>query len=445
METLGGLIRNLRTARGLSLRQMARQAGITHPTVGGWEKDAHLPRLPELEAVLKALNVTTRERHKALRLLAAPRAIMHVRQEARQTMPDFVEATKGPPSDGELLRAMRERAGRTREETAQATGISVATLRRWEHSETWPSPDKLHALCYYLEAHEAEVTALTCRGSALMVSEGQNSGEQILGSASALRYGGWQPPPELEELFSLRWEAQAWRLPAQCADVQQIMFALYYWHMERLVSHEQYAQARRYVARVLALADLMPERFVLQAGEHTAAFWMQEARSRALIMEGTIVSRLAPGAQRRTALRLAASLNDTPNAGHRAWMQSVAASLIAQAGDSSTALEWGQQACIEALKGECELERLFRYRDLANILAQSGRTNHALDALETSSFLNVYHEDCSVRYHLQKSELLLSQHRYSQAQDNLQQANSIITTHNLAYLRSRAETLSSRF
>ncbi len=67
----------LRRGQGLSLRQLARSAGLSHDSLGAWERGERFPRLPELEAALTALGVSPGERGRLIALVPAARAVRH--------------------------------------------------------------------------------------------------------------------------------------------------------------------------------------------------------------------------------------------------------------------------------------------------------------------------------------------------------------------------------
>src|SRR5207248_1096237 len=58
---LGALLWEWRHRRGLSLGQLARAAGVHKATLSRWEAGARQPRVPELEAALRALDVSATE------------------------------------------------------------------------------------------------------------------------------------------------------------------------------------------------------------------------------------------------------------------------------------------------------------------------------------------------------------------------------------------------
>jgi transcriptional regulator with XRE-family HTH domain len=59
---LGGRIRRTRALRGLSQRELAARAGLTHKLdVSRWERGVAIPRLEAVVAVARALGVTVSE------------------------------------------------------------------------------------------------------------------------------------------------------------------------------------------------------------------------------------------------------------------------------------------------------------------------------------------------------------------------------------------------
>lgn len=66
-----------------------------------------------------------------------------------------------PISCGDLLRALRLRAGLTQAGAARLAEISQGMLARWENSGALPDAQRLHALCYALGASAEETAELT--------------------------------------------------------------------------------------------------------------------------------------------------------------------------------------------------------------------------------------------------------------------------------------------
>ena len=143
---------------------LAQKAGVHASTLSRWEAGQRQPSLHELERILEALGASSLQRIEVLRGVEAPRAIRRLRELSPQ---------RSPTVSGDLLRAMRMRQGWTQAETATRIGVSQGRLSKWECSEDWPSTERLHTLCYTLQAHAEEVVLLT-RGT-LQLSDGSNS------------------------------------------------------------------------------------------------------------------------------------------------------------------------------------------------------------------------------------------------------------------------------
>lgn len=158
---LSTTLKSLRKTRGWTLEELARRASITHPTLSRWERGICQPRLPELESVLNALEVSASQRRQTLRQLEAPRAVHRLAAEAPQETGHFQREAGKLPQGGDLLRALRHRHGWTLEDAAIQAGFSASTLSRWEKGESWPSPERLHSLCFVLRATQIELEALT--------------------------------------------------------------------------------------------------------------------------------------------------------------------------------------------------------------------------------------------------------------------------------------------
>jgi transcriptional regulator with XRE-family HTH domain len=125
------------------------KAGVAKSTLSEWENGRTRPRMSELESALSALQVTPEQRKQALATIQAPRAIARLAAEGDRR-----------PVAGDLLRAMRLRRKLTQAELAQLAGVTQGMIAKWERSEDWPSPQRLHAVCFALQAHPEELAAL---------------------------------------------------------------------------------------------------------------------------------------------------------------------------------------------------------------------------------------------------------------------------------------------
>src|SRR5580700_2505222 len=99
---IGTFLRQLRTDKRISLSQLARSAALAERTLRNWESELYQPRLPELEAVLTALDASEAHQVEALTLIDAPRGVRALRAQPRIIR---LEKELGPiPGVGDLLR-----------------------------------------------------------------------------------------------------------------------------------------------------------------------------------------------------------------------------------------------------------------------------------------------------------------------------------------------------
>lgn len=77
-QTVGGQFKGLRQSRGLSLRQLARAAGVSAVTLSRWEAGRNLPGTQELDAVLRELEANGVQKRLILRQMQTPRAVLQL-------------------------------------------------------------------------------------------------------------------------------------------------------------------------------------------------------------------------------------------------------------------------------------------------------------------------------------------------------------------------------
>jgi transcriptional regulator with XRE-family HTH domain len=106
---IGVFIRELRRARQISLGRLAERAAVAKSTLSRWEAGVFQPRLPELEAVLAALQASPVQREQAIARVQAPRAVEQLRRDWAQSSELLGEDPDAFPAGGDLLRAMRRR------------------------------------------------------------------------------------------------------------------------------------------------------------------------------------------------------------------------------------------------------------------------------------------------------------------------------------------------
>lgn len=152
---LANFLHGVRQSRGLSIREAARRAGIAASTLSRWEAGSNSPCLPELEALLRALNVTPDQIECTLGLVHSARAVRRLVWE-----PDKLDAGPHAPTTGDLLLAMRGRAGLSCAEVAECVGVTPSTVSRWERGAFSPGPAALARMCGLLCANRGETLVL---------------------------------------------------------------------------------------------------------------------------------------------------------------------------------------------------------------------------------------------------------------------------------------------
>jgi len=430
----------LRRSRGLSLRGLARSAGVSHDALGAWERGARLPRLPELEAALTALGVAPAERLRLIALLPAPRARRHVEAAAGTTEP--------LPGGGDLLRAMRGRRGLTQADAARSADVSQGRLARWECSEEWPAPERLHALCLALGAHPAETAALTSGRGALPPWNKEEDAE-------AWSYRSRAPSPEdpmgrlikrvyfhagaLRDLCSLSLERALWLRAQGDEAFRPHLHDIYSYRARAMMEEGRLPEVGAYADRTWEMA---------RQGHGRSESWVWS-----VIASAAVLSRGSAGRRPRPAAAAALLASLTPQVRPRenqAWMLCELSHALAEAGRPEEALRACLQARQIAEQDAMPQEVLFRRRDHAGLLATLGRHGEALDVLETAAGLSRFGADSVVRHHLLAASCHLGLGNVGAAQDALAPALSLIEWHSehgsahLARLRPQAEALAAR-
>ncbi len=414
------LLNTWRKQKRLSFKELARQSGVSGATLSRWEAGRTQPRMAELEAVLAALQVSPTQRQEALALMEAPRAL----QQLRET-----PGAGGPPVSGDLLRAMRLRKGWTQQETARRAGIAQATLARWERSSDWPSVERLHTLCYALQAHEEELIALT---QGFLVA---NPPMDVVRDDVELRYQVAQSLfySPLADLEFLALEAQLWHLSRRNEAAQIQLSSIYGSHARYLVEHHRFQEAAPYVARTQQMAS---------SGYRDSTGWADAV---------VAASRIVGARERPLFLQRAVNLLHTwtdrePIAQHkeyRAWMISEIARYLAKMGHAEPALVQSKRAL--RIASEVNLVELWcRRGDYAKVLVQIGRYTEAL--VECNACLSMGEPLVqSLPFMLTGVEALLGAVRPAEAREWLNRIYGIIESSSEAsHYRAVADALRQR-
>lgn len=241
------------------MNRLAKQAQISQSTISRWEAGKYQPSAGELESVLTVLNASDSQRRQAFSLLNAPRAI-----ERLMAPPQNNSLLRDrPPFTGDLLRAMRHRKGWTLEQASSRIEVHRSTLRRWEASETVPPVEKLHALCYALDARPEEVITLTTGGLHLIEWMEDDSLDTIEQQHGAIQDAVWQGVTSLMDLRFLSLEARFWHHARSSRSARKWLAKTYTTYGQWLAFQGRMREAENnaYKAMALVQKDFEPEPF----------------------------------------------------------------------------------------------------------------------------------------------------------------------------------------
>jgi transcriptional regulator with XRE-family HTH domain len=448
--SLGEHLRRLRTARGISLSALARAAGVAQPTLTRWEQGRFAPRLPELDAVLTALNASSKQRRSILESLDAPRALARLADENPLEDGAGWRAAAGiRPVRGDLLRALRRRAGRTLEDVAQSVGVSAATVSRWERSETWPDAAQLHMLCYALNAQEAEIVALT-RGRMLSFETGQSDAldSEAIGAQLDALQNDISSPSGLQDLRYLALEAALWPHLGRDATALPFLYLTVSSRAGYLMAWNRYAESGAAARRAFDIEALLPttaRRTFLSADPYRrnfGSFYYYNVINYAVVLLQS--SNPALWRQARRLLLEEKARCDRPE--FQAWMLSIAAASLEKEGHIEAALAMCVQSCdiAHAFRPEAHAERSVEYAnrriDYSQLLTRAGAHGQALKTLESAiPLLGMDHE--SPRLVLLEVECLIGLNRRSEAHDRAIQAEVLLQVESLPRLQQKLSAL----
>ncbi len=452
--SVGEHLRRLRTAQGISLSALARAAGVAQPTLTRWEQGRFAPRLPELEAVLAALSASRSQRQTVLESLHVPRALARLADEKQEDPADWRAVAGARPSNGDLLRALRHRTGRMLDDVAQCVGVSTATLSRWERSDSWPDAAHLHALCYTLNAQEAEMVTLT-RGRYLFTAEPTTleslDSEAVAAQLDAL-HRDIVSPSAMQDLRYLALEAALWphldrdatALPFLYLTVSSRAGYLSAWN--RLA--ESGAAARRAFEIEAALPDpsRRPHLSARPYPHNFGSFFFYNV----IHYANTMLASASPMLWRQARRFLLEEKERCEQPDFQAWMLTMAATALKKEGQIEAALALSVQACDIARNctpppdADRSVEYANRRIDYARMLTRTGDHSQALQTLESAiSLLGMDHE--SLRLVLLEVECLVGLERRSEAHDRAIQLETMLEAEPLPMLQESLAALKAQF
>jgi transcriptional regulator with XRE-family HTH domain len=365
MEHFGTLLWTLRTSAGWTIGQLARRSGISKAAISRWESGDRQPRIPELEAVMDALDAPAAQRALAFSRIDASRGIRHLRESSDNN------TLGAPPVLGDLLKAMRLRGGWTQGEVADRAGVGRTAVVRWENGERLPRGEEIQTLCYVLEAREAELIFLTTgafsepdsrrtlpwdeQAAALMEKLHQFSSDQI------------QVPGDL---FYLTQQHKAWLLATEHEGAKPILAETLARYSTELVNHRRWSEAGAVAKRVLLLVPRQEEEpdYMLRA-----ALMHAEAS----VFGGHQVT------PDRGIYELQKWLPHSTSPIYRAWMLSILGKFTMLAGQTDRGVELVSESrnVMDLAGATTETDRVLRQIDYSTALVKANRLEEALHHL----------------------------------------------------------------
>jgi transcriptional regulator with XRE-family HTH domain len=233
-------LKHLRKSRQWTLSKIALASGLSKSTLHAWESGLYTPRPAELKLYLEKLEPNPDEKVRLLKLLDVPRAMIVL----------GVDKTDRPPLAGDILRGLRLRQGKTQAEVALHLGVRQAMLAKWEHSEDWPSAERLHHLCFFLNATPQEAEAILSgvflpeQPEELEVGDAIESIKTKLDAFTGDRY------LDTSDLWFLSLESQVWWLAQKSDRARDLQYSIWFLHANYLLNEGRWDEASLYLQRI---------------------------------------------------------------------------------------------------------------------------------------------------------------------------------------------------
>ena len=339
-----------------------------------------------------------------------------------------------PPHGGDLLRAMRLRRGLSREDAAPCLGVSAATLRRWERTETWPSTEQMQRLCFALGAKQEEALALTCgpfSPASPLPSTGNLTAKGLMERIERFARTLYEPPFGLKDLELLTLQAAAWALAARGAASHCALSEVYALNSQFLSYRDRHRETAAAAERYF---DIVPRPSLERCGP-TA--WVSQRLE-------AISSRLAAGGQAAPKRCLAELRRALPLA-RNTINESTALMIISEALQQQGLWEEALRAAAEAYQAAQRTlseEKAAWVRGVMGIqLICSKRYAEGLPLLSTGGQGDWYR---LVETSLWRTEALSGLGEREEAQRWLTQAQADLTRYEITPLQPRLDALQAR-
>ncbi len=435
-------VQGLRTTRNVSLSRLAAQAGVAKSTLSRWETGQALPRLPELQAVLNALDASAAHRRQAIEMIGAPRALAVLRDADRRAADQAGMEAADAPSAGDLLRAMRLRRGLTVDEVASALDVSARSVRAWEHSDARLTAQHLHSLCRLLGATEQEISALTAGTAGLLrlaplpLCASLSSLDAIRAYMNELAFsqGTYDPAAEsLKDLAHLALLSRLTPLAVRYTSARLLLINEYATYAHWLSNQRRYPEAARFAQKALTVAG---------EAQFQTNPWMRAAiiAARADVYGGNqgVTPARARRGMEQLQVMLPFALTQAPE--FAAWAMSDMAEYRAMAGETEAALDSAAQAYTVAERCKNADEPSLRRFDQARLLLKVGRAHEALALLPSQE---PAHLPQRMAERLLRAEALLTLGSRSEAHDWLNHVYAMVRDY--GFDSRDADRLSQRF
>ncbi len=380
-QGISTLIRDLRSSREMSIRSLGQAAGVSPSAICNWEAGRVEPRIPELEAVLEALQASQQARQEAYARINAPRALAQLRSQTTLLENAPEEHPLAFPSSGDLLRALRHRCGWTLEWAAARLGVQPSTISRWERSQMWPSESDLEAYCTLLNVHPEERSALTnlglCQPS--LYERESVSLEALEQQGVCLQQDVIRGETTLMDLRFLSLEALLWQRASRSRSARHLLAQTYVWHAQWLLWRERLPEAGQTAQQALR---------IVEEEDRPEPYWLRAVY--------VYAASLAESGKHPAPMRGARFVQDWLWAAHwpvtEAWMCHTIASYALAVGETEEALKMVERAKVAADRSENRAALRHSGCDGAVIMAGAHRSEEALALLSTEDHTNVYHQ-----------------------------------------------------
>ena len=236
-EDLGAELRTLRAARGLTLVEAARRAGVSRKSLHRWEAGEHAPGAEALLRLLDGLGAEARDRS---RLVGAA--------DPNRAQPALRDAPLGPlVHPGLVLRSLRESRGLTQADLARRAGVGQPSVAKWEAGLAMPGEEPLARALAALGALDAGL-----REDALDLYDPVTD---PLEARLRLREDLGRVPRPFQGAHLLAMERELWPLAARDARWEAALVEAMSWRSEWLFEEGAHTDALEVARRALRLAE----------------------------------------------------------------------------------------------------------------------------------------------------------------------------------------------